>query len=295
MASLTKDKLWEESDDNIKILTLEHHMAASRMGFLTLFEPLYNVNQFKTSLIDGTLSGLRFFTQIILPLISAKKAKNEFKVANVVKKHSPFFDKYTLKGAADQLEKLKEANESVNKLFSLWFDNQDPILLQILNNLNSSSLFFMPESLKKTYDLLEFSTEGDLKIEAWKNALQSPFSQIEKYSHYINDKSRFGTHQGIKGLEFPRVMVVLDDAETRGFLFSYEKLFNAKNKSASDLKNETEGKETSIDRTKRLFYVTCSRTQESLAIVAYSKQPEKIKEFAINNNWFVESEIEMLN
>ena len=73
MAVLTQDDLWKDSENNIKILTLEHHMAASRMDFLTLFEPLYKINRFKTSLIDGTLAELRFFTQIILPLVLAKK------------------------------------------------------------------------------------------------------------------------------------------------------------------------------------------------------------------------------
>ena len=34
MAYLAKDNLWK-NDDEVKILTLEHHMAASRIGFLT--------------------------------------------------------------------------------------------------------------------------------------------------------------------------------------------------------------------------------------------------------------------
>ena len=67
--------------------------------------------------------------------------------------------------------------------------------------------------------------------------------------HYVSDNSSFGTHQGIKGLEFPRVMVILDDEESRGFLFSYEKLFGAKAPTQTDIKNESEGKETSVDRT----------------------------------------------
>jgi DNA helicase II / ATP-dependent DNA helicase PcrA len=48
-------------------------------------------------------------------------------------------------------------------------------------------------------------------------------------------------------------MVIISDEEARSFLFSYEKLFGAKEKSATDLKNESEGTETTIDRTRRLF------------------------------------------
>ena len=106
---------------------------------------------------------------------------------------------------------------------------------------------------------------------------------------YISDKSPFGTHQGIKGLQFPRVMVVLDDNEARGFMFSYNKLFGAKAPTSTDIKNEEEGKETSIDRTRRLFYVTCSRAQSSLVIVVYTKERDKIH--LQNLKWFDDCEI----
>lgn len=86
-------------------------------------------------------------------------------------------------------------------------------------------------------------------------------------------------------------MVVLDDAEARGFLFSYEKLFGAKEQTDTDLKNEQEGKDTSNRRTARLFYVACTRAMESLAVVAYSENPELVKSTALRNGWFSEEEI----
>lgn len=107
----------------------------------------------------------------------------------------------------------------------------------------------------------------------------------------ISDESRFGTHQGIKGLQFKRVMVILDDDEARGFLFSYETLFGATDPTPRDFQNIEEGKETSIDRTRRLFYVTCSRAEESLAIVAYTKEPQKIRNYVFEQGWFDENEI----
>jgi DNA helicase II / ATP-dependent DNA helicase PcrA len=44
-----------------------------------------------------------------------------------------------------------------------------------------------------------------------------------------------------KGLEFDRVMVLMDDGETRGFLFGYDKLLGAKGPTAADIKNVQEG------------------------------------------------------
>lgn len=119
----------------------------------------------------------------------------------------------------------------------------------------------------------------------------TPFDQIASYYRYVTGASPFDTHQGIKGREFPRVMVVMDDEEARGFLFSYEKLFGVKEKSTTDIKNEEQGLETTIDRTRRLFYVTCSRAEESLAIVDYTGDPVKVRSRVLAAGWFGEDEI----
>jgi DNA helicase II / ATP-dependent DNA helicase PcrA len=89
-------------------------------------------------------------------------------------------------------------------------------------------------------------------------------------------------------------MVIIDDRDARGFLFSYEKLFGTKEKSDADRKNESQGAETTIDRTRRLFYVTCSRAVDSLAIVAYSEKPGMVKARVLAEGWFESDEVEVL-
>jgi DNA helicase-2/ATP-dependent DNA helicase PcrA len=120
-----------------------------------------------------------------------------------------------------------------------------------------------------------------------------PFAEIEPYEAYISGRSLFATHQGVKGLEFFRVMVVMDYTEARGFLFSYDKLFGAKEKTKTDQENEKTGKDSTIDRTRRLFYVTCSRTQRSLALLAYSSDPEKIRKYVVTEGWFEQDEVQV--
>ena len=60
------------------------------------------------------------------------------------------------------------------------------------------------------------------------------------------------------------------------------------------MKNESEGKDTSLSRTRRLLYVTCSRAEESLAIVVYSSQPEIAKDRVIKAGWLTAEEIVVL-
>ena len=74
-------------------------------------------------------------------------------------------------------------------------------------------------------------------------------------------------------------------------MFSYEKLFGVRDKTATDVKHESEGRETGIDRTRRLFYVICTRAQDSLAIIAYTANSKKLKTNLLRDEWFTEEEI----
>lgn len=302
MFQKTEDELWVGEANDVKTLILEHHMAANRMGFLELFEPLYRISKYATGLLDGTLPGLRFFTQLILPVSHALRTKDQFSIANVVKQYSPFLEKESFLNSSSQTALLDQAQSGVKSLELLWENEADPSLMDILKSVASSELFRIPEMLKQfiqSSSVAQGAIESDNRSNndaflAWEQALQCSFSQLEKYHEYISDSSPFGTHQGIKGLEFPRVLVILDDEEARGFLFSYEKLFEAKPLSSNDLSRAAENIDNGVDRTRRLFYVTCSRAQKSLAIVAYTQNPQSVRNFALRAGWFEENEIEML-
>ncbi len=310
MAIITTDGLWL-NEDKVQALILEHHMAALRMGFVGLFEPLYKVDRLRTGLLDGTLSSLNIFTKTILPLVLAKKEKDKFAIARLIKTKSPLFHKQKIEESKDQVEYLTEIQNHVESLFELWNDEKDPSLKNVIKVIHSTNLFPLSGVLKviasrtekelraigdeeKTEDQDEAEQPLDEVIDAWDLCLEVPFSQVVNYNNYISDDSRFATHQGVKGLEYDRVSVIIDDAEARGFLFSYDKLFGAKGLTETDINNQAEGKDTGVDRTRRLFYVACSRAKESLAIIAYTDKPEIVKENAKAYGWFKEEEIEIL-
>lgn len=312
MTTVTGDPLWGSSDEDVKTLILEHHMAARRMNFLEMFEPLYQVDRLRTALLDGSLPGLRLFSQHVLPLVKAKQNGDEFTAAAIVRKISPLLSKTTLKKMAvlggDQRHQLKEARVAVEQLMELWSSNAEPRFVDILRCVSQTGLFEIPESLrpiasrnvieqKNAEESIEIfvAKEENSELDAWDKFMLAPFSQIEPYAAYVNGLAPFDTHQGVKGLEFPRVLVVMDDEEARGFLFSYDKLFGVKGKTTADVENESNGKDTGIDRTRRLFYVTCSRAENSLAIVAYSSHPDKVRDHVICEGWFENGEVEILN
>ena len=87
------------------------------------------------------------------------------------------------------------------------------------------------------------------------------------------------------------MLIIIDDSEAKGFIFSYDKLFGVKELSKTDLENERLGKETSIERTQRLFYVTCTRAKKSLAVVMYTTDVATVKGNTLKKGWFARDEI----
>ena len=196
----------------------------------------------------------------------------------------------------DQLDQIAAAKKAVDALAGLWDDGNSPTFLDVLCSIRDTGLFILPEAIRAfsasaVEDPQQEETAKDYKtdeIGAWRSFLETPFAQIDPYSQYIQGESPYDTHQGIKGLEFPRVCVIIDDSEARGFTFSYEKLFGAK---AESSRNDP-SREMSTDRTRRLLYVTSSRAEDSLALIAYSTDPLKVRAHALNEGWFKGSEIE---
>jgi DNA helicase-2/ATP-dependent DNA helicase PcrA len=311
MAEITGDEVWGLGSEEIKRLALEHLMSARRFGFKEFFQPLYSVERIRTSFLQGSGAGIGFFTREILPLVNALRASDRFAVAANVRRSSPLLERKALEDAGDkQSETLSKVKAACEGLLALVSADEQPPARAVLSYVAKTHLFTIPDVLapftkqdeiqgaphrESADDPIE-EEEVDLKTElgGWREALNAPFDQIEKYDRYVKGISQFDTHQGVKGLEFKRVMVTVSDEEARGFMFAYDKLFGVKAKSKTDLENEGAGKETTIDRTRRLFYVTCSRTEESLAIVYYTTDPASAREAIIAHGWLESNEIELV-
>jgi Superfamily I DNA and RNA helicases len=311
MADVTGDAAWSAGSEAIKTLALEHMMSARRFGFQNFFAALWVVERIRTGLLDGSGAGIGLFTREILPLVKALRDKDRFAAAAVIRRTSPLLDRKTLEDAgAEQRALLKRARTASDGLLALLDGADAPTLGTVLRYVAETRLFTIPDVLAPftTPDEAAAAPEGgeepdqaeggdaDIKSETsgWRNALEAPFDEIDRYDRYVRGVSQFDTHQGVKGLEFPRVMVIVSDEEARGFMFNYDKLFGVKDKSNGDRNNEAAGKETTIDRTRRLFYVTCSRAEESLAVVFYAANPSGVRDAMIKRSWFKADEIELI-
>lgn len=234
MVQDTGDIGWNDEED-YKSLILEHHMAASRFGFSELYMPLSNSKKFDTSLREGSIPELSILSKLVFPLLVAYQSGNDFEVAKIIRKNSPLLNKEVfITGLNNQVELLRKAEEAVELLMKLWNDGKVPTCLEVLKSIRDTGLFKVGNRVDEV--LADYSQDENEKITALRTALSAPFYELERYALYVSDNTRFATHQGVKGLEFPRVMVILDDAQARGFLFSYEKLFGVKAQSDTDEK-----------------------------------------------------------
>jgi DNA helicase-2/ATP-dependent DNA helicase PcrA len=306
MATITTDNEWIKREA-VTSLILEHHMAANRMGFGEMFSAIYKIEEFRLGLLDGTLPEIRIFSETILPILEAHKIDDKFTIANVVKKNSILFDKRYINKHKDKAKNiLATAKAKIEELCKAYNDKSHITFGEVLKIICSNRLFAIPKGYKPILmrtpeeqvvaDVFTEEVDSDSELSADKidcldKFLSTEFSQIKEYAAYVNKQAPFFTHQGVKGLQFPRVMAIIDDSEARGFSFSYDKLFGIKSKTAADIKNEKEGKETGIDRTRRLLYVICSRAQESLAVVAYTDNPTELKASLSGKGWFSDDEM----
>lgn len=303
MAEITHDELWNK-EGQVKKLYLEHRMAAIQQDFIELYDIFHNDNKYNTLILEGTIPELSFFSKLITPLMEALLQNDNFVVMELIRNSSTI-----LKGIESPLtlaetvttETLTDTKKSVQKLADLFFSNININFIDILTILEEEKIFTIPPKLDEAFQLYKNSIEiQSKKIEeetVWIKFLTIPYQQLINYTKYINDETSYATHHGVKGLEFDRVMVVMNDKDKRGrggLSASYEKLFGVVAESETDIRNKRNGKETDLQRTRRLFYVTCTRAKQSLALVAYTNSPEILKYNMLERKWFDEKEITIL-
>ena len=305
MLKETGDDLWvantfidehQVTQEAIKSLTLEHAMAATRGDFADFFLPLLDDDKLRDGALNGSRKEFLFILNVLVPFISAVKEDRNFDITAIIKLGSDYLSDTNLLFVFDPIECIKQAKELVINFKDLVLKG-GTTLLDVLLFLKNNTLLQVPEEFYPylVAEKVEAEYPEDVELagkesRAWSNALKAGIGQVENYSKYVSGGLGFATHQGVKGLEFERVIAILDDEDSKGFLFKYEKLFGVDPLSTIDLKNEVEGKDTSLARVRRLFYVICSRAKKSLAVVAYTKDPEKLRDRALLT-WFKESEI----
>lgn len=300
MVDSTGDTGWS-SPGTVKTLILEHSLAASRHGFASFFEAFGGDKSIRSNVFSRDQAGtgiVNFLGTQFLPLVRAIADQDNAAIEKILREHSPLLaSEAEARDPETRSRLVAGVRHAVAEVSGATTADDQPMLLP-LTAVHRTNLLALPDMLAYIVDhsnvvesAAEDSSDRDIALESWRLALDVGRAEVERFFEYIVGDAPFDTHQGVKGLEFPRVMVVLDDKAAGGFLFSYGKLFGTTAESKTDRENTAAGRETARERTLRLFYVVCSRAEESLAVVLYDSDPQAAKLAAITRGWFAESEI----
>jgi len=275
LATANGDPLWEDDgrDADVRVLVLVHKMAAQRLGFPNVFRALNDGAPpgLKDGLRDGTTWVARPFLSILLPLVTAERDGDKFEVISAMRKHCPLLHKDRLRDL-EVPQLLETLNGDLGRLTAMFADGSGATIKDVLAFVRDRGIATIDERFipyLDTTDAAGGADEDNAEARSIVAFLSCAATELWGYKKYVDDESPFSTQQGVKGAEFNRVLVILDDEEGDYNLFSYGKYFGLTALSETDQKNIDQGADSVVDRTRRLFYVCCSRAEGDLAVILF--------------------------
>lgn len=309
MATATASDAWADETRKFKTLALEHKLAAKRGSF---FDAYFAMDLLDEDAAAPKSNGERAGPAMVRPLLGSildlatcfDQAGNldEFAAMDVLRAAKALA--HLPDGVEERRIQLAKIHDAVTA-FGAAIRNPSATVREVLNPLLSAKILDADDRLVAAYaddspppapPKVASKEERDDRLKrGWFHLFQTPWSQIARYRAYLHGEAELATHQVVKGSEFPHVMVVMDDSEARGSWFAYDKVFGVEPLSEDDNKNILAGKETTVDRTLRLLYVTCSRAEESLALVLWASNRAAAADAIRATKWFQDAEIFLLD
>lgn len=120
--------------------------------------------------------------------------------------------------------------------------------------------------------LIRFETEKKYVFDRVKSV---KFNEFQALYEYLEGRTPFLTQHKTKGAEYDNVLVVLDNGGWPSFNFKY-------------LFENTPNKDSVITRTRKLFYVCCTRSKERLAVYFHAPSDQVVNKA---KEWFGEGNV----
>jgi DNA helicase-2/ATP-dependent DNA helicase PcrA len=251
-----------------KVLNIEHRIAADRLGFPGLhaaFRKGLSGSGLKLAFDEGQAWPLAPVTDVILPLCSTDLERTPATVA-LLREYSPLLRDAATAGEVH--EALNDLRLAVVELRQTAQRAPGPTIGELLRFAVDRQLIAVDPRLAEHLAAAEPADDETGHVLAAVD--ECLLSEMHGYVEYVTQRSPYATHQGTKGAEFERVLVVLDDADSKHAQFSYDKLLGLKPLSDKDEANMADGKDSTIERTRRLLYVCLSRARIAVAVVLYA-------------------------
>jgi DNA helicase-2/ATP-dependent DNA helicase PcrA len=177
------------------------------------------------------------------------------------KKYNEFLRATDYRFRITSIENKRTLKENIESLINV----EDKSIEEVINDANEKGICILDDKLiafKERNEYL-YNRVRDVK-----------FSEFQKLYDYLEGKTPFSTQHKTKGAEFDNVLVILDNGGWNNYNFG--NLFLQA------------GSETVLDRTRKIFYVCCTRSKENLAVFFHNPDAQVITKA---EEWFGEDNV----
>lgn len=284
---------WTSRED-VTLLFLVRQMIARRLGFErlnSLFVGEFASSRAQDDFAAGEHILVRPFVKVILPLIKAQQGGDQRRVIDLLRASSPSFAVDGPNRNRSLGKMIELSKKAIEKLESAWATGT---IKEVLLLAQSLGLARMPDRLiahlsrdprSEDFDKeLHSQEKGDWLADAF---FAMSTEELSSYFDFISENTPFSTQHGVKGEEYPNVVVVFDDVEARWNQYNFSKLLTPKT-----IGEPTEGQ---LERGKKLAYVCFSRAELNLRILLFTPSPADARAELLSKGLFDDSQIKLIS
>lgn len=260
-AALAKAKadLGVEIDGELKVLFLTHRLIARKAGYETLWSAYNDRGGFaKDRFQAGDDPIAAFLIKNVDTVIEAWRAGRVGRTISLLSaRNKPFAsqdEKAKVKSALDELLKLVDGGASLGDVLR---HIAKTALLPLLDDLDLA--------LAGKFEAAEDGSSAAKHQTLLTTLMNIPYREVSIYRAVLQSDLPYSTKHGVKGGQYKNVLVILDDAGANWNQYSFGNLLVG-----------TDSSHNRLQRSRNLFYVCCSRAQDTL-IVANVGRTDKAK------------------
>ena len=168
--------------------------------------------------------------------INLKRHSDKIEIDTIIKELIALREKGTIKDVYDFVLEKRIASQSTG-------------LIRYIEKIQSN-LETLPE---------EDKTRVEKDILLYNSFMDLPYSELNAFFKHTQNENIFSTKHGTKGEEYRNVLVVIDDTNWKQ-MYNFQNFFDG-----------TEERPERMERSKNLFYVSCSRAKEELVVLSLSE------------------------
>ena len=280
---------WANDPDVIRLF-LVRQMIARRLefsGLHQLFTGTYASQRAQDDYESGEHHLLKPFVRVICPLIEASEKDASRDIIDILRANAPSYNPRGPNAKKKLKEMVDKSKFHVDKLVEVWGEGT---IKDVLNFCGENGLIQPSDRLAEQLarpplaeNYCEEVHAGDKGEWLADSFFAMTTQELFAYRAFILENTPYSTQHGVKGEQYPKVLVVFDDVEANWNQYSFSKL----------LVPGVSGDPTTgqYERGRKLAYVCFSRAEQDLKILFFTPDPESTRDELIARKWFKDDKI----